>query len=309
MASSLLIGLLVAVVFGVATTAYVWQVHRHRLEAASGIKIVAHMRWREFSHLVIDGLRARGFEIDPQNKAEPGQQGNIVLRQDDQTWLLACKQGVDYRITPEVVSEFSNAVHFHGAAGGVMVTPGRITGEARDQAGAIELIGGSALWPMLKPLLPASVRDSIATESGALGVRYVVIGWVAALAVGAGVAWLLPVRVNPVPPTPHAASGGSAAAGKPAAETSVAFAPAPLSEEERREQLRRDVSNLPGIDRALWSSRSTLLIHLADDSLADPLRSICAVVERYDSLRASRLQLQPAPGSQRPVRFLQCRVF
>ena len=53
---------------------------------------------------------------------------------------------------------------------------------------------------------------------------------------------------------------------------------------------------------------STLLVDLrsdADDRLAD----ICGILEEYEALRTSRLQLQPPPGSSDPVRFRQCRVF
>ena len=310
MVSSLLIALLVAVALGGAATAYLWKVHRHRLETAAGIKVVAGMRWREFSGLVVHALRERGFETDAQdNAAHRGQQADLVLRRDGQTWLLVCKQGVDYRITPAAVAEFSKAMRLNDAAGGLIATPGLVDADARQHAGSIELIDGIALWPMLKPLLPDSVRHSIATESHALSVRYVLLGWLAALVLGVGIAWMLPTRVNQSGPAGSVVASGKPIAGTTAAANPVALASAPLSEEEQREQVRRAVSDLPGIDRALWSTRSTLLISLDDDSGADHLRSICAVVERYDALRASRLQLQPPPGSQRSVRFLQCRAF
>lgn len=310
MASSLLIAFLVAVVFGGAATAYLWLLHRHRLETAAGLKIVAGMRWREFSQLVVDALRERGFEAESQdNPAHRGRQADLVLRRDGRTWLLACKQGVDYRITRAGLAEFSKSMRLNSAAGGVMATPGRVDADARRQAGAIELIDGAALWPLLKPLLPVSVRNSVAAESHARGVRYVMLGWFAALVLGVGVAWLMPVRMHPVGRAGTVVARSSPAARKAASENPVALAPAPLSEKEQREQVRRDVSDLPGIDRAVWSTRSTLLIYLADDTGADHLRSICAVVERHDALRASRLQLQPVPGSRRDVRFLQCKVF
>jgi len=204
----------------------------------------------------------------------------------------------------------------------VMATPGRVDAEARRLAGTIELIDGAALWPMLKPLLPISVRDSVAAESHALSVRYVLLGWLAALALGAGIGWLLPAGTGAQPPQGPQAPGAPVATeirpapSDTATENEPALATAPLTEDEQREQVRREISNLPGIDRALWSSRSTLIVYLADDSGADHLRSgadhlrsICTVLERYDDLRASRLQLQPVPGSQRAVRFLQCRAY
>ena len=39
------------------------------------------------------------------------------------------------------------------------------------------------------------------------------------------------------------------------------------------------------------------------------IADICRILEQYDTLRTSRLQLQPAPGSHQPVRFRQCQVF
>lgn len=311
MVPTLLIALLVAIACGAAASAYVWKVHRFRLETTAGMRIVAGMRWREFSQLVVEALRERGFEADPQkNTAERGQQADLVLHRDGQPWLLSCRQGENYRITPAVVAEFSKAVRLQGAAAGLMATPGKVDADARTQAKAIELVDGVTLWPMLKPLLPASVRDSVATSSQELSMRYMVLAWLAALVIGAVIAWMMPTRgLEAQSPQAEVSQGVRGAPTNTITDSSPALTTAPLTEEEQREQVRREVSDLPGIDRALWSSRSTLIVYLADDSGTDRLRSICAIVERYDDLRASRLQLQPVPGSQRAVRFLQCRVF
>lgn len=311
MVSTLLIALLVAVACGTAVTAYVWKVLRYRLETAAGMRIVAGMRWREFSQLVVDSLRERGFEAESEkDTADRGQQTDLVLHRDGKPWLLACKQGEHYRITPAVLAEFSKAVRLNGASGGLMVTPGSATADARRQAGAIELVDGVALWPMLQPLLPASVRNSVAAESHALCVRYVLLGWLAALVLGVGLARMMPTSFGPQGPQGQVATGVRPTTSEAITDSAApAMATAPLTEEEQREQVRREVSDLPGIDRALWSSRSTLIVYLAEDSASDHLRSICTVMERYDDLRASRLQLQPTPDSQRAVRFLQCRVF
>jgi hypothetical protein len=49
-------------------------------------------------------------------------------------------------------------------------------------------------------------------------------------------------------------------------------------------------------------------VHLVDDT-SDPLAVICPLLERYDDLAATRLQLQPPAGSTKPVRFVQCRAY
>ena len=311
MVSALSVALVVALAVGAATTFYLRRVHRERLARDAGMRIVAGMRWREFSQLVVEALRERGFEADSrENTAERGQQSDLVLRRDGQTWLLACKQGENYQITPAVLTEFAKAVRLNGAAGGLIATPGRVHAEARRQASdSIELLGAATLWPLLEPLLPESVRASIHEKSRALTVRYVLLGWLAAVVVGAGIAWTVPALVAPDSPAASVAAGGSPVTRKPTTENPVDLARAPLSDDEQREHIRREVSELPGIDRATWSTRSTLLVYLDDDSGLDHLQPICAIVERYDELRATRLQLQPAPGSQRAVRFLQCRLY
>jgi hypothetical protein len=68
------------------------------------------------------------------------------------------------------------------------------------------------------------------------------------------------------------------------------------------------VSTLKGVERVMWSTKSTLLVYLADEN-TDPVRRICDVVKKYESLRTSRLHLQPPGGSTRPARFLQCATY
>ena len=72
----------------------------------------------------------------------------------------------------------------------------------------------------------------------------------------------------------------------------------------------REISLLPGVEEASWATRSTLVVYLADDDASEQdIAALCAKVERYEELRASRLQLQPRAGSQVPVRFKQCHAY
>ena len=104
----------------------------------------------------------------------------------------------------------------------------------------------------------------------------------------------------------------------PAAITPAPVVPAPATatseqdalklEDAQRQAAAQMISTLPGIERALWSTRSTLLVHLVAGA-PDRLTEICAVLVRYDNLRTSRVQLQPPAGSTERVRFRQCRTF
>lgn len=84
--------------------------------------------------------------------------------------------------------------------------------------------------------------------------------------------------------------------------------PDPGLERYEREQLPGAMQSLDGVERAVWVSDTTLIVHLADTRAGDRAH-LCPTVERYPSMRAIRLQLQPPVDSTAPVRFLQCKPY
>lgn len=309
-ASLLLFALGLTILAGGAATAWLWLVQRPRAERTEGLTLLSAMRWREFSRLVVDGLRDRGFEPEAAEEAAKFDPDVLRLKRDGRGWLLVCKQGNNQRIASTVVGDMADAMRFHGAQGGVIATLGTIDPEARELArGRIELIDGAALWPLVRPQLGTSVQEALTAASRQATHRRSIIAWAGSLALGLLAATMM------------ARTGGNigsseispAAADRTGPTTAVAaampvLAPAPMSEEEQRTEVVRLVSMLPGIERAMWSTRSTLLVTLTDES-ADPVNGICAVVEKYDALRTSRLHLQPPAGARRPARFRQCKTF
>ena len=55
--SSLLLALLITLVLGSCATWYFHNIRRRQDEAAGGIRALSAMRWREFSHFVLDAMR------------------------------------------------------------------------------------------------------------------------------------------------------------------------------------------------------------------------------------------------------------
>lgn len=340
MAVSLLPALGVTVLVGGGITAWLWGAQRSRIERTQGLTLLSAMRWREFSRIVVEGLRARGFEPEAvEEAAERGQDSVIHLRRDGREWLLACKQGTNYRITPVVVGDITDAVRFHGADGGVVATPGTAESAARRLAtGRVELIEGDELWPLVHPQFAPGVREELAVKARQTVTRQSVFAWVGALVLGLAVGTLFPKSPASPEPVPTAAPSADAAAGPtpaaaapqaaqssqsapaaPAAPASAgpqptatpampAASPASTSEDERRNEVARVVGTLPGVERAAWTTRSTLLVDLLDEN-ADPFANVCSVLEKYEELRTSRVHLQPPSGSGRPARFLQCRTY
>jgi restriction system protein len=307
--ASILLALGTTIVVGGVATAWLWLVQRPRVERMEGLKLLTAMRWREFSRLVIDGLRSRGFEPEAaEETAERGQDSVIHLKRDARNWLLACKQGLSYRITPTVVGDMTDAVRFHGAAGGVVVTPGVTDAAAHKLAnGRIDLFDGESLWPLVHPQLAHSVQEELAGKSRQAVTRQTTVAWAGALTLGLVVAFLGPKgETSPEPAAVAIASTSPAPSAGPVQAPAVAAAP--VSDDEQRDDVIRLVTTLPGVERAMWSTKSTLLVYLADET-SDPMSGICDVMIKYDALRTSRLHLQPPANSTRPARFLQCAQY
>ena len=68
------------------------------------------------------------------------------------------------------------------------------------------------------------------------------------------------------------------------------------------------LSKTPGITRGVWQTKLTLSIDRVA-SEKDTWPWICLELERYPALRATRVQLNPPPGSSEPVRWRQCKTM
>ncbi|WP_425462609.1 hypothetical protein, partial [Marilutibacter aestuarii] len=116
-----------------------------------------------------------------------------------------------------------------------------------------------------------------------------------------------PIPATPAP-TPERAPDetGSAPPTTPSPSTQ-----APLDEATQRERIVSRINALPDVERAAWSTRSTLLVGMADGVVDGPefVAPICDILGEYPDLRASRVQLQPLDGGTQSVRFMQCHPY
>lgn len=321
--SSILAALLIAVVVGVIGTFYFWTVRRRQDEADAGVRALSAMRWREFSHFILDAMRHRGFDvITPTDEADRGQQTEFLLVRDGERAMLSCKHGSAYKLTKQSVSEFVAAMKFQGARSGVLVTPGTVDSEARKSAedARIELVDGQTLWPEVSPLLPQSLNDEVRKAAAQLARRRVMLSWMAAAVSGLAVGLLVAgLRTEPAPRdvTVLAAKPAAAVAATVAAPGTIAtpvgvsapstavVAASPEEEDLQRAEVVRMITTLPGVERAQWSTKSTLLV-LVDETSTQRFEEICGVLMHYANLRTARVHLQPPADSQQLVRFKQC---
>lgn len=303
------IAVAVALLTGGLATIFMWHLLRRRDEAAAGIRALAGTSWRDFINMVLAALGRRGYSRVVDHETASGD-ADFTLERDGEHWLLSCKHGSAYALGKTAVDELANDIRLANAAGGFLVTQGRILAEARGPAAkrSIELLDGQTLWPELRDLVKADQLTGIRTATATRARQRVLASWLFALLAGVATFMLLPEprpqsqpqATAPVVAQPQAAVIAGHVTGQ-APETAPPI-------EQQREAVASAVATLPMVSHAFWPTQSTLEAHVLDLS-QDPMPGICPLVERYPDLAASRIQLTPPSGSGQQVRFRQCRAY
>ena len=333
----------IATVTAVLASTWWFGIHRRRLaENSAGVQALAGMKWRECAGLVLQAMAEKGYTELPSSR-QPGDGGaEFLLVKDNDRCLLGYKHGTAYRLGEANVRDFANAVQLQGATSGMLVTLGSAEGFARDLARryGVDLVDGRSLWPQVEPFAPAHLVEDIRHQA-ATGIRRgQQMGLVGSLILGMivfGVAQLgedpspglpaggapvaapaptqapAPASATPEAPAPAAAPTYSDQATQDASEAMKELAAvAQLTDEERalrRRQAASRVADLDQVNRALWSTQSTLTVSLVREDGIDAgvVNDSCAILVEYEELRYSRLQLEPPQGSTVPVRWRQCQ--
>ncbi|WP_349657444.1 restriction endonuclease [Xanthomonas sp. 10-10] len=332
---SWILALLAALLLWLAVSVYFWLVRRRANETDAGIRALAAMHWRDFSAVVLRVLQdQRGWQ--PVQLPQDGlPTADFMMQTDHGTRLVACKHGRGYRIGVAAVNELGAMARLAGAGGGVMVTEGRMEREglAAAEKQSIEVLDGTRLWPLLKPYLPGDVETGVVNMARRRAIRHSIIAG-AALATLALVAVLAlrPPEPAPAPAQTVAAARASAdaaprtppaatspvnapqAAPGAASTTAAPLPPATAAEPDDatlqgyRREVSRTLAQTPGLVRGIWITQATLAVdRTVEDSAAWPL--ICQQLERYPYLRTVRVQLNPRPGVDEPVRWRQCTTI
>lgn len=293
----------VMLAIGIVATLYFHTVQRRRDETAAGIVALSGISWRGFIGMVLQALQRRGF-VHTIGTGEITGDSDYVLQHDSGRWILSCKHGATFVLGRNAVQALSSEILLKGAVGGLLVTQGRIDQDARELAGRlkIELLDGESLWPELRDLIPPDQLADIRMRVGLQARRRILLSWLLALLAGVAAFLLTPA------PAPRASPAPSATPAAAAGPVEIASAPR-ASIESQRSDLASAVGTLPMIDRAIWSSSSTLQVftdRTEDQAVVD---AVCALVLRQPDLTASRIHFSPPPGSGRQTRFLQCRSF
>ncbi len=319
-----LLALIVFALAGAGATAWLRRQPPKGNDLLQGLDYLAGLRWADFIRLVLRAMHAAGYSTigddGTPNDGFASDGKDILLKRGAQRTLLSCKHGSSSIVSAQAVIGLGKSAQLRGATASIVVTPGRFDAEARRVATQqqVELIDGEHLWPKVKPFIP---EQSLPGNSKAANPRAPLLAWAAAAMLGLVTGLVAYSMQAPIEAATDAGLSASQVAARSQATAARGTAPAPVdiphieqvptdpeALEQRRREAANSISTLFGVQRASWSTQSTLQVNLSTAE-ADPVSELCPLLERYPELASSRIQLQPPPGSDRAVRFIQCRSY
>lgn len=326
------LALSLALLLGGLASAYLWLVKRRQTEVQHGLAALAGKRWREFSRIVHQAMaEQRGLRpLQDSEDNDRGTSSDFLLQRDGQRWLVSCKHGRAYRFGAAAINELVSAVDLTGAQGGILITEGQVErdGQAVAAKHAIEIIADRQLWDLLEPYVTSDTHAMVTGIARREAIRHTGIAILAAITLGllAGMGYMtLQGDANEPAATTAPIAATAPVAGTPADETDAASPAAAANSEpvdpgnqiqdpdpETLARYQKDVSRAlaatPGVVSGIWLTRSTLSVERTGEA-TDTWPRICAVLQRYPSLRTTRVQLNPRPGVEEPVRWRQCSTI
>jgi restriction system protein len=297
-------------------------------EATAGLQALCGLKWRDFSHLVEDLLRERGFKSGDEER-RPGEGGfDLMMTRGTSQYLVECKNSATHRVTVASLSDLAGLVAHQGAEGAVLATTGNVEPAALALAPSrrVELIAGTELWRQIKPWIPPELRDEIQLRARTAFARRAAGSLAIALAAGVACGAIAASLRGPAA-TVTAADNATARAPQPPIAVPTATPPAALgipaampdaslTEDQlaaRRASAALELRGNPTVQNAIWATKSTLVVTLHQAGVAVPdsmFDEACRVLVQYEELRYTRVQVEsPAldAAATPNVRWRQCR--
>ena len=110
------------------------------------------MSWREFELLVGEAFRLQGYRVTENGGAGPDGGIDLAMTKGNEKFLVQCKQWKAFKVGVDVVRELYGVMAAKGATGGLVVTSGRFTDDAKAFAAGrnVQLVDGPKLFAMIK---------------------------------------------------------------------------------------------------------------------------------------------------------------
>jgi len=121
------------------------------LDRQKGIETIRSISWQEFEELVGEAYRRRGYTVAETGKGGADGGVDLVLKKGGEQLLVQCKHWKVQKISVKTVRELYGVVAAEGASGGVVITSGHFTQDAKAfaQGKPLELLDGLALLNLI----------------------------------------------------------------------------------------------------------------------------------------------------------------
>lgn len=335
---SILIAIAVAVGLVLGSRLWFDRVQKRAHAQRIGIEVLNTRRWREALDLLVQALAAEGFVQASEVTGPSGQPlAERHLIRNNNRVLLIYKHGTSYRIGAPALLDAERRRQEAEMDEVIVATLGSLDDDAVAQAGRMKVscLDGLAVWSKVQGVIDAGTRNGVTAEAEALIERprrlatigatvlgMAIVFWggkLDELAIGSFAATEAPVpppapATSPAPEQRQALSPSTAIAAlapaspatsaAPTAEGSDALAPVD-SAESQRGAVAKAVTALPDVERASWSSASTMIVALRPRvSIDRGVEQTCALIDDYPVLRDVRLQMEASGGAE--VRWRRC---
>lgn len=121
------------------------------LDSRSDLDSIRKLSWSDFELLIGEAFRRQGYAVEERGGSAPDGGVDLVLRKDGKKTLVQCKHWKSQQVGVSVVRELLGVVTAQFANGGIVVTAGAYTAEARTFARncRMRLIDGTELANMV----------------------------------------------------------------------------------------------------------------------------------------------------------------
>jgi len=121
------------------------------LERQTGIGTLRTISWREFEELVGEAYRRKGYMVTETGGGGADGGVDLVLKKNGENLLVQCKHWKMDKVGVKVARELYGVVAAESASGGIVISSGTFTQEAKDFAKGkpLELLDGSVLLTLV----------------------------------------------------------------------------------------------------------------------------------------------------------------
>lgn len=321
---SILIAVSVAVALVLGSRLWFDRIQKRAYAQRIGIEVLDSRRWRDALDLLVKALAQDGYTQASEVTGPSGMPlAERHLSRGATRVLLIYKHGTSYHIGATALLDAERRRQEAEQDEVIIATLGSLDDDAVAQAARMKItcLDGRMVWAKARGVLDDAARNGVAAEAEALVERPRRLATVGAAVLGFAIIvwgsdldhWIpAPTGVNGAAPAMVVAPRISPATTQapevqPVADTGADPVAVPRleAELERRGDIARAITALPEVERASWSSASTMVVALRPRISIDVgVERTCALASVYPMLRDVRLQMESSDGSE--VRWRRC---